>query len=125
MLVHQHNFVRGTVRQLPFMIEASASDGRVRVATRTIFVSLAAFLLSFLGSWIQARAIADSKDAVQARQQRLEFMKRTVGEFQLSFKAEREKPLPLTESPVLRFSNPVRDSFSDGTIFLCSPASDL
>lgn len=53
-----------------------------------------------------------------ARRERLDFMKQKSAEFRLFRETDLEDPLSTTAEPVLRFSNPVRNSFSDGTIFL-------
>lgn len=58
----------------------------------------------------------ESRD--EQRQQRLAFMKQKLDEFVLTLESEPDKRLSHTAEPVLRFSNPVRDSFSDGAIFL-------
>ncbi|MGH7128314.1 MAG: hypothetical protein ACREJB_12165 [Planctomycetaceae bacterium] len=59
---------------------------------------------------------ADPQDA--ARQERLRYMTELFGEFQLSPRDEPERALDRTAEPLLRWSNPVRNSFSDGATFL-------
>jgi hypothetical protein len=76
---------------------------------------LAMLLLSV---WMFTATMAVGQEAFQTKELRLEFMKRTLVELELSFQAEQGKPIKLTESPVLRFSNPTRASSSDGGVFL-------
>jgi len=52
----------------------------------------------------------------EVKEQRLKFMEQRLDEFQLAL--PNGDPLPRTEKPILRFSNPVRDSFCDGIIHL-------
>jgi hypothetical protein len=53
------------------------------------------------------------------RQERLRFMKEKAAEFVLARDSAPQKPLPLKDEPVLRFSNPERDKgVSDGAMFL-------
>lgn len=61
---------------------------------------------------------AESENPDRERQQRLSFMKRKLDEFILTAESEPARPLPRTAEPVLRFSNPVRNAFSDGAVFL-------
>lgn len=63
-------------------------------------------------------AAAFGQEAFQTKELRLEFMKQRLGELQVSRQAKPDTPLTLTESPVLRFSNPLRASSSDGGVFL-------
>lgn len=58
---------------------------------------------------------SDEKDE-KAAQQRLAFLERLFTEFEVA--AEDGRPLTGTEKPVLRYSNPVRNFFSDGATFL-------
>lgn len=51
-----------------------------------------------------------------AKERRSEFMRERLEEFQIA--PPDGAPLPHTEKAVLRFSNPVRDSSSDGTMYL-------
>lgn len=75
-------------------------------------------VMMLLGIGILSSSVAVGQEPDEARARRLEFMKRKLGELQLSFRAEPDETLTLTESPVLRFSNPVRSSTSDGGVFL-------
>jgi hypothetical protein len=79
-------------------------------------VSRSAIAFALFGLCHHALAVEDSEDV--AKQRRLQFLTRKADDLQLSFAAEPERLLPLTKPPVLRFSNPVRDSFGDGAIFL-------
>lgn len=86
-----------------------ASGNDIRLRGGLLFVLLAILPLPLL------RAQPDPRDA--ERQHRLDFMKQKLEEFVLTTGSEPDEPLPHTDEPVLRFSNPVRNSFSDGAIF--------
>lgn len=49
---------------------------------------------------------------------RLELMSRAFSTFDLQFADRTDKPLSRTPKPLLRWSNPVRNTFSDGAFFL-------
>jgi hypothetical protein len=53
-----------------------------------------------------------------ARKQRLEFMRDFLGEFSVFREARPADPLAVSNEPALRWSNPVRNFFSDGSLFL-------
>src|SRR5687768_3239990 len=54
-----------------------------------------------------------------ARQERLRFMKEKAANFSMSREASPDRPLVLKDEPILRFSNPERDSGTwDGATFL-------
>ena len=74
-------------------------------------------LLPFLLSLAAAADDPTTGEHRRENQQRLEFMKAKLSEFQLE--AEREPPLPLSLStePVLRWTNPLRFTESDGATF--------
>lgn len=85
-----------------------ASGNDIRLCGGLVFVLLAILPL-----------VADEPDPRDhERQHRLEFMRQKLDEFVLTTETEPDDPLPHTNEPVLRFSNPVRNSFSDGAIFL-------
>lgn len=80
-----------------------------------IFIATS-FLLSFP---IQAtvRAADTPVEKKADREKRLEFMKQHAGEFALYLESNSETSLQRTAEPVLRYSNPVRNFFSDGTLY--------
>ncbi|MDA1053832.1 MAG: hypothetical protein O3C40_25570 [Planctomycetota bacterium] len=88
------------------------------LALSKTFSSKPLIAMFLLGLGLFSSSGANGQEAFQTKELRLEFMKRTLGELKLSFRAEPDKTLPLTASPVLRFSNPVRSSSSDGGVFL-------
>jgi len=53
-----------------------------------------------------------------ARKQRLAFMKEFRAEFEIFQEARPADPLAAIDEPILRWSNPVRNFFSDGSLFL-------
>lgn len=59
---------------------------------------------------------ADAQDA--ARKERLKYIGRTLNEFQVFKLDQPDQPLKTTQEPLLRWSNPVRNSFSDGATFV-------
>ena len=61
---------------------------------------------------------AAAVDAEAARKQRLAFLSRTFATYSLAAPGRGEPPLDRSKEPVLRYSNPVRASFSDGAVFL-------
>jgi hypothetical protein len=61
---------------------------------------------------------AEEPDAPTPDEERLELMNRVFSEFELRFAENAERSLPRTKQPILRWSNPVRNSFSDGTTYL-------
>ncbi len=63
-------------------------------------------------------AEAAQSDDQAARQERLVFMTRVFDKFELFTSEHSSRPLASTEKPVLRYSNPVRNFFSDGATFL-------
>ena len=67
---------------------------------------------------VQSAASGQPVQSDEDRQRRLDFMKRKLEEFSLYRQSDPDTKLAHTPDPVLRFSNPVRNSFSDGAIFL-------
>jgi hypothetical protein len=53
-----------------------------------------------------------------ARKQRLMHLERRLAEFQVFKLDQPDQPLKTTQEPLLRYSNPVRNFFSDGATFL-------
>jgi hypothetical protein len=54
-----------------------------------------------------------------ARQQRLDYLRTRAAQFELFIGGDREKPLPQSKEPLLRYSNPARGFLlSDGATFL-------
>lgn len=51
------------------------------------------------------------------RKLRLDFMKADLDRYVIVAKDRREHPLTATEKPALRYTNPVRTSFTDGTVY--------
>jgi len=52
------------------------------------------------------------------RQKRLEFLKERVGQFEIQVGGDAARILKAGAEPILRWSNPVRDNFNDGVIYL-------
>jgi hypothetical protein len=75
------------------------------------------FLVTLVVCLVAASDDPKTGDLRQMNHQRLEFMKRKLGEFQLD--AQREPPVPLVlgAEPVLRWTNPLRFTESDGATF--------
>jgi hypothetical protein len=69
------------------------------------------------GAWAQAQQPLDADDDA-SRKLRLEFMKEFRAEFEVFRKARPADPLAAVDEPILRWSNPVRNFFSDGALFL-------
>ena len=67
---------------------------------------------------VQSAASAQPVQSDEDRQRRLEYMQRKLAGFTLHRQSDLDTQLKHTSDPVLRFSNPVRNSFSDGAIFL-------
>ena len=65
-----------------------------------------------------AEALATAANDPEARKLRLEFMKDFRSEFQVQLAANPESSLEALAEPVQRWSNPVRNFFSDGCLFL-------
>ena len=57
-------------------------------------------------------------DEIVQRKRRLEFMKADLDQYKIVATDRRERSLTATDKPVLRYTNPVRTSFTDGTVFL-------
>jgi hypothetical protein len=70
-----------------------------------------------LGRPCQAQPPA-AADSDEARKMRLDFLKDFRSEFQVFRKDRDDTPLEAVEEPVQRWSNPIRNSFSDGGLFL-------
>jgi hypothetical protein len=67
--------------------------------------------------WGQAQEAADGNDE-EARKQRLDFMKSLRSEFEMFNDQNSDQPLKVVDEPILRFTNPIRNFFSDGGLFL-------
>ncbi|WP_147867860.1 hypothetical protein [Stieleria maiorica] len=65
---------------------------------------------------LRADETTDARE--QERQQRLEYMTRQARGYELSLAGQQDRSLTLEERPVLRYSNPVRNFFTDGVVFL-------
>lgn len=72
-------------------------------------------LASFAPRLLRAEEAPESREQT-ARQERLEYLQRLFAEFELT--DEQDNPLSQTGDPVLRYSNPIRNFFSDGATFL-------
>jgi hypothetical protein len=83
---------------------------------KLIAVVMACVICLAQSSAIAQQPLPDDNDA--ARKLRLEFMKEFRNEFQLFRENRPADPLSVIEEPVLRWSNPVRNFFSDGSLFL-------
>ena len=81
------------------------------------FVSLASGLALIAGTACRGGG-AEPAGEEDPREARLRFMQKKLDEFVLTAARDPDLPLQRTQEPVLRFSNPVRDSFSDGAIYL-------
>jgi hypothetical protein len=63
-------------------------------------------------------AVADENEQAGAeRQRRTDFMKALLGQYSMVTDDEQHTPLVLTEAPVLRYTNPVRNFHTDGAVF--------
>lgn len=83
---------------------------------RVSAVSLACLLIS---GFAAARAVGqEPESAKEERKARLEFIKAKAAEFELFADDDRDKPLKLHDEPLLRYSNPVSVSLSEGATFL-------
>ena len=60
--------------------------------------------------------------AKQARQQRLDFMKGKLAEFELRVEGPSKAPLKLADEPSLRWTNPIRGVHGDGATFFWTEA---
>ena len=91
-----------------------SSPGRERKDVMAVaVVTLAAVL--FAGN----RPLAeDDEQAGDARSHRLRFIKQVFDEFRLYRSENPGEPFQQTEEAVLRWSNPIRNFFSDGATFL-------
>ena len=83
-----------------------------RAAAATVLVVVG--LLSEQG---QAQPPADANND-EARKVRLEYMKGLRSEFQVFRDGQSDQPLNTVDEPILRWSNPIRNFFSDGGLFL-------
>lgn len=89
---------------------------------------IAAVAIVSLDARLRAEESASSTDKAPAgnddtqthaeRQRRTDFMKKLVGRHTLVAADNRQVPLAPPEEPVLRYTNPVRNFFTDGAIFL-------
>jgi hypothetical protein len=80
-----------------------------------ILAFLAECSASSTQSWAQ-EPINSNDD--EARKVRLEFMKEFRTEFKLFGNDRPEEPLAALDEPLVRWTNPIRNSFSDGALFL-------
>ena len=67
---------------------------------------------------LRAAAEDDGDTSEAERTRRGEFMKADLDRYTIVADDRRETPLSITAEPVLRFTNPVRNSLADGTVFL-------
>lgn len=77
--------------------------------------------LLMLAATVGRAALADDESPPAdeaARQQRLAYLQRTFAEFELNSAEDTSRPLGRSDKPLLRYSNPVRNFFSDGATFL-------
>jgi hypothetical protein len=82
--------------------------------TVPLWIALAALALLPRGAWADEPTKA-GEDA--ERRERLAFMERLFAEFEL-FTAGADQPCARSEEALLRYSNPVRNFFSDGVTYL-------
>jgi hypothetical protein len=80
-----------------------------------LMVTAAIVLCLVPATWAQSPPNADD-DA--ARTKRLKFMKDFLDEFSVFRDVRPADPLGMSKEPVLRWTNPVRNFFSDGSLFL-------
>lgn len=73
---------------------------------------------SFLPVAIGVSQDASDADGQAARKERLELIRKRLDEFELLRGSDLDTPLVAADSPVLRWSNPIRSAFSDGAMFL-------
>jgi hypothetical protein len=74
-------------------------------------------ICALFSQWAQAQEAVDGNDE-EARKQRLEFMKGLRSQFELFNNQDSDQPLKVVDEPILRFTNPIRNFFSDGGLFL-------
>jgi hypothetical protein len=79
---------------------------------------LLAAVASVLVGCAAPQAMADEPKGEEAQRQWLEFMTRKVDGFVISTEKRLEQPLARVKDSVLRYSNPVRENFAHGAIFL-------
>jgi hypothetical protein len=81
-----------------------------------------ALLLGLAGARAAAHPAPDNapapNDSETAKKERLAFMLKEFATYTLSAPGAGERPLARREEPLLRYSNPVRNSFSDAAVFL-------
>jgi hypothetical protein len=85
--------------------------------SKLVVVGWACVICLSQASWTPAQPPPGVADDA-ARKERLEFMKQFRADIQVFRDARPADPLPATDEPVLRWSNPVRNFFSDGALFL-------
>lgn len=76
------------------------------------------FLLIGLLLFVNPPIEAEEPDTLQPANQRLALMYEVFSEFEMRFADDLDHSLPRTKRPILRWSNPVRNSFSDGSTYL-------
>lgn len=89
------------------------SSASFRLAVILAFLAICSVLSARSGAQEPLNANDD-----EARKVRLEFMKEFWTEFKLFGNDRPEEPLATLEEPLVRWTNPIRNSFSDGALFL-------
>ncbi len=88
-----------------------------RLSGATILAS-AAMLLAWIAAARCSSAQQPDANDDESRKTRLKFMKDLRDEFQLFRETSPDKALQAVEEPVQRWTNPIRNFFSDGCLFL-------
>jgi hypothetical protein len=93
---------------------ATSAANRTGGAYLLLFLGVASVLLGCAAP----QAMADEPKSEEAQRQWLEFMTRKVDGFVISTEKTPEQRLDRVKGPVLRYTNPVRENFARGAIFL-------
>jgi hypothetical protein len=87
------------------------------IPTRVLALAIVLVSCTLLCERSQAQPPADA-DGDEARKARLEFMKGLRSEFQMYRDGQPDQALSTVDEPILRWSNPIRNFFSDGGLFV-------
>src|SRR5215471_10360846 len=89
----------------------------LHIQKRTTAAAIFLTTCTLLSQWGQTQHPIEVNDD-EARKQRLEFMKSLRSEFELFNDRQTDEPLKVVDDPIQRFSNPIRNFFSDCGLFL-------
>jgi hypothetical protein len=91
---------------------------RRRIMSRVVIALVWAALPFALAPTAEAQPSPDTNAAEEAKQQRLEFMRKEFETYSLTIPGPGNRPITHSAEPLLRYSNPVRTAFSDAAVFL-------